>query len=50
MSRDTHSGFNLGGVDEARIMALKIKAAVYGLQESEKEELKELKERGRRTK
>jgi len=46
MSKDTHSGLNLNGTDEARIIALKVKKASAGLQESEKEELKQLIAKG----
>lgn len=42
-----HGQGNLDTTDSARAIALQVKAAAYGLQDSEKEELKQLKDKGR---
>lgn len=46
--KDTLGGFNLNDTDEARRLTLEQKRRTVGLQESEKEELKVLKDTGRR--
>lgn len=46
--KNTHGGLNLNDVDENRRLTLEQKAKIIGLQESEKEELKQLKDSGRR--
>lgn len=44
----THTGLNLDDTDGPRVVDLKVKAASSGLQTSEREELKQLLEKGRR--
>lgn len=46
--KDTHNGLNIDGTDAARVTVLMQKKGTTGLQESEKEELKQLLEKGRR--
>ena len=48
LKKDTHSGLNLDDTDGPRVLTLIQKSKTTGLQESEKEELKQLKEKGLR--
>lgn len=51
MTQDkNHIGMNIDTVDSARFLVLEQKRRDTGLQESEKEELKQLKEKGRQIK
>jgi hypothetical protein len=47
-NKSSHIGLNIDDTDAARVAVLEQKRRIIGLQDSEKEELKQLYEKGRR--